>query len=243
MSSSNKRHSILPPIDKAGPRPPVNFSSSLTISDNAILVGTHSITIQSETVVHPRARLESMAGSVLVGRRCIMQERSVLGAAPATGSSGGVVLGDYVTIDVAAVVEGGGTEIGEGTSVGIGSRIGGGAKIGKVCITPGPLRKTFLRVVDGALTMAVLHHNAHVGHRSRPAGPGLHGCLLRWEHKGRQERGDGDEEQGRRPTDRSASAHDTQQSREIPINIHRPWPPSFYPTVGWQLRKHASILP
>jgi dynactin 6 len=132
---SIKRHSILPPIDKAGPRPPVNFSSSLTISDNAILLGTHSITIQSETVVHPRSRLESLNGSILIGRRCIVHERTHIGANPASEEqSGGVALGDYVTVEVAAVIEAGGTEISEGTIIGVGSRVGGGAKIGKVCL-------------------------------------------------------------------------------------------------------------
>lgn len=45
----------------------------------------------------------------------------------------GVVLGDYVTVEVGAVVEASGTMIGEGTVVGVGSRIGRGAVIGKVC--------------------------------------------------------------------------------------------------------------
>jgi len=156
----SKRHSILPPIDKAGPKPPASLSSSLTISDNAILTGTHSMTIQGETVIHPRARLESLTGSLLVGRRCIISERAHVGAAPSAsakgaaarsrpgslevpptaasrgGSGGGVVLGDYVTVEVAAVVEAGGTEIAEGTVVGVGSRIGHGARIGKVSSRP-----------------------------------------------------------------------------------------------------------
>jgi dynactin 6 len=134
-SSSNKRHSILPPISHSGPRAPVNFSSTVTISDNAILTGTHSITVQADTVIHPRSRLESSAGSILVGRRCIINERGHLGALPADASGfagGGVVLGDYVTLEVAVVIEAGGTEIGEGTTVGASSKIGSGATIGKV---------------------------------------------------------------------------------------------------------------
>lgn len=135
MSSSNKRHSILPAIDRSGPKPPVNFSSSLIISDNAILTGTHSITIQSETVVHPRCRFESSQGSILVGRRCIIQERAHIGAPGEGGDSpnaGGVVLGDYVQVEVGVVIETGGTDIGEGTLIQVGSKIGKGAKVGKV---------------------------------------------------------------------------------------------------------------
>ncbi|PHH89015.1 hypothetical protein CDD83_6762 [Cordyceps sp. RAO-2017] len=133
---SSKRHSILPAIDRSGPKPPVNFSSSLTISDNAILQGTHSITMQSETVVHPRAKVESSFGSILVGRRCIIHERTHIGARPAdtdAAKAGGVLLGDYVVVEVGSVVEAGDTVIGEGTTVQVGSRIGSGAKIGKNC--------------------------------------------------------------------------------------------------------------
>lgn len=132
---SSKRHSILPPTDRSGPKPPVIFSSSLTISENAVLQGTHSITIQSESVVHPRCRIESFLGSVLVGRRCIINERTHIGAQPtdiATEKPGGVVLGSYVVVEVGAVIEAGNTEIGDGSIIQVGSRIGSGAKIGKV---------------------------------------------------------------------------------------------------------------
>ncbi|KAH0601796.1 hypothetical protein MHUMG1_00675 [Metarhizium humberi] len=133
---SSKRHSILPAIDRSGPKPPVNFSSSLTISDNAILQGTHSITMQSETVVHPRSRFESNLGSILIGRRCIIHERAYIGARPAdldTAKPGGVALGDYVVVEVGTVIEAGDTEIGEGTTLQVGCKIGSGAKIGRHC--------------------------------------------------------------------------------------------------------------
>ncbi|TQV94932.1 Trimeric LpxA-like protein [Cordyceps javanica] len=134
---SSKRHSILPAIDRSGPKPPVNFSSSLIISDNAILQGTHSITMQAETVIHPRCRFESNDGSVLIGRRCIIHERAHIGARPEnpeTAGAGGVAVGDYVQIEVGSIIESGGTEIGEGCLVQIGSKIGSGTKIGSVCL-------------------------------------------------------------------------------------------------------------
>ena len=133
---SSKRHSILPAVDRSGPKPPVDFSSSLTISDNAILQGSHSITMQSESVVHPRARFESELGSILIGRRCIIHERTHIGARPAdqaAAQTGGVALGDYVVVEVGSVIEAGDTEIGQGTTIHAGSRIGSGAKIGKNC--------------------------------------------------------------------------------------------------------------
>ncbi|KAM7186030.1 Trimeric LpxA-like protein [Naviculisporaceae sp. PSN 640] len=174
-SSSSKRHSILPPISQAGPKPPIQFSSSIIIADSALLTGAHTITIRSESVVHPRARLESTAGRINIGRRCIVHERTHIGLVPSSASKsssssrvgtsrgstlgalaeggggggevappspnptpiGAVTLGDYVTVEVAAVIEGGDTLIGDGTIVGVGSRIGAGAVIGKHCtLTP-----------------------------------------------------------------------------------------------------------
>ncbi|KPM34740.1 hypothetical protein AK830_g11828 [Neonectria ditissima] len=137
---SSKRHSILPAIDRSGPKPPVHFSSSLTISDNAILQGNHSITMQAETVVHPRSRFESHLGSLIIGRRCLIHEQTHIGARPAdidSAKPGGVALADYVIIEAGCVVEAGNTEIGEGSIIQAGSKIGSGAKIGKNCtITP-----------------------------------------------------------------------------------------------------------
>ncbi|KAH8709403.1 hypothetical protein NHJ13051_000219 [Beauveria bassiana] len=133
---SSKRHSILPAIDRSGPKPPVNFSSSLIISDNAILQGTHSITMQAETVIHPRCRFESNDGSVLIGRRCIIHERAHIGARPEnpeTAGAGGVSVGDYVQIEVGSIIESGGTEVGEGSLIQVGSKIGSGTKIGSNC--------------------------------------------------------------------------------------------------------------
>jgi dynactin-6 len=132
MSSSTKRSSA---AKVAGPKPPVHFSSSITISEKAVLQGTHSITIQSETVVHPAAKFESTMGSVLVGRRCIIHERAHIGASaedPNVAKPGGVSLGDYVIVEVDAVIEAGDTEIGDGALIQVGSRVGAGAKVGKV---------------------------------------------------------------------------------------------------------------
>ncbi|TDZ17091.1 Dynactin subunit 6 [Colletotrichum sidae] len=147
--SSNKRRSMLPAVSQTGPRPPVNFSSSLTVSDSAILVGTHSITIQSETVLHPRSKLESTNGSILIGRRCIIHERTHIGAVGNDDAAGGISIGDYVTIEVGSVIEAGGTDIGPDTVVGIRSQIGHGAVIGKNCtISPMSVIKPGEKIPD-----------------------------------------------------------------------------------------------
>lgn len=137
-SSSSKRHSILPPVAQAGPKAPVRFSSSLVIADSAILTGAHTIQLRTESLVHPRAKIESLAGPVDIGKRCVVHERTVVGALPTggpkTGSNGvAVTLMDYCTVEVGSTVEAGGTIIGEGTIVGVGSRIGSGAVVGKYC--------------------------------------------------------------------------------------------------------------
>ncbi|KAI8631203.1 trimeric LpxA-like protein [Xylariaceae sp. FL1651] len=137
MSVSNKRQSILPRV-QSGPKAPVNFSSSITIADSASLTGNHTINISSESVVHPRAKLDSANGRITVGRRCIVHERTSIGATSIdptpSESRDGVVISDYVTIEVGAIIESGGTMIGEGCHVGVGSRVGRGAKLGKHCV-------------------------------------------------------------------------------------------------------------
>ncbi|KAI3333838.1 trimeric LpxA-like protein [Ustulina deusta] len=137
MSSSTKRQSVLPRV-QSGPKAPVNFSSSITIADSAILTGNHTINISSESVVHPRAKLDSANGRITIGRRCIVHERTTIGAASAdptpSESRDGVVISDYATVEVGAVIESGGTMVGEGCHVGVGSRVGKGAQLGKHCV-------------------------------------------------------------------------------------------------------------
>ena len=137
MSSSKPRQSILPRV-QSGPKAPVNFSSSITIADSALLTGNHTINISSESVVHPRAKLDSSNGRITIGRRCIIHERTSIGVASAdptpSESRDGVVISDYATVEVGAVIESGGTMIGEGCVVGVGCKVGKGAKLGKVSL-------------------------------------------------------------------------------------------------------------
>lgn len=67
-----------------------------------------------------------------------MHERANIGAASAdptpSESRDGVIISDYASVEVGAVIESGGTLIGEGCQVGVGSRVGRGAKLGKHCI-------------------------------------------------------------------------------------------------------------
>ncbi|KAI1102061.1 trimeric LpxA-like protein [Jackrogersella minutella] len=134
--SSSKRQSILPRV-QSGPKAPVNFSSSIIIADSALLTGNHTINISSESVVHPRAKLDSSNGRITIGRRCIIHERASIGAASTdprpSESRDGVVISDYATIEVGAILESGGTLIGEGCLIGVGCRVAKGARLGKHC--------------------------------------------------------------------------------------------------------------
>jgi dynactin 6 len=150
MSSANKRQSVLPRVH-AGPRAPVNVSNSVIIADSAVLQGTHTINISSESAVHPRAKLDSSDGRVTIGRRCIIAERTHIGAhslEPGPRSEFGVVLDDYVNVEVGAIVESGGTIIGEGCVIGTGAIVGKGAKLGKVGHKPSLSLPTKLYHVD-----------------------------------------------------------------------------------------------
>ncbi|KAI1801299.1 trimeric LpxA-like protein [Daldinia bambusicola] len=150
--SSSKRQSIVPRVH-SGPKAPVNFSSSIIIADSALLTGNHTINISSETVIHPRAKLDSSNGRITIGRRCIVHERTSIGAASAdptpSESRDGVVISDYANIEVGAVLESGGTLIGEGCLVGVGCRVGKGARLGKHCtLTPHTIIKPWEIVPD-----------------------------------------------------------------------------------------------
>jgi len=185
---SNKRHSMMPSAGpSAGPKAPVNFSSSITIADSALVAGMFPITISSESVVHPRARLDSSRGPVNIGRRCIVHERTIIGAGPPagdreSGAEGSVTLGDYVTVEVGAVVETGGTSIGEGTVVGVGSRVGRGASVGKVRLMADPCYETShlssVMKTDGFSSYTALHPLAADGDSTEGKGSGLYCCVL-----------------------------------------------------------------
>jgi carbonic anhydrase/acetyltransferase-like protein (isoleucine patch superfamily) len=172
--ASSKRQSVLP-RGQVGPKAPVNFSSSITISDTAILTGNHTINVSSDSVIHPRARFDSTKGRVTVGRRCIIHERTHIGASEPNqpSASFGVLMDDFVTIEVSAIIESGETTIGEGTVIGIGAKIGRGAKIGKVCREK---RDTSLgaKSVAAKIHPSALHNHCQEHHTARRDGTGQH---------------------------------------------------------------------
>ncbi|CAK7211982.1 hypothetical protein SBRCBS47491_001308 [Sporothrix bragantina] len=156
---STKRQSLMP----AAPPTPVHFvtdrsdssnsggdghsrSSHVVMADAVYVVGTFPVTISSDTVIHPRARLDAKGGPVNIGRRCIVEERAIVGGGGSTSSNSGAVslpgsfpspegsvtLGDYVSVETGAILEAGAV-VGQGSVVGARSQIGSGAVIGRYC--------------------------------------------------------------------------------------------------------------
>lgn len=128
--STTKRSTTAP----TAPKPPISFAPAVSISDSASLVGTKLITVGSDTVIHPRAKLIASYGPVTVGKACILSERSAIGLqSPSNDQPEGAVIEDYVIVEVGAIVEA--KRVGEGSIIEINAKVGKGAVVGKVCMT------------------------------------------------------------------------------------------------------------
>ncbi|CEN59336.1 hypothetical protein ASPCAL01788 [Aspergillus calidoustus] len=66
--------------------PPITASSSATIAESALFQGTYPVTIGRGTIIHPRARIYSFAGPVVIGNECIISEKCVIGTIPGMGT-------------------------------------------------------------------------------------------------------------------------------------------------------------
>ncbi|KAA8649735.1 transferase hexapeptide domain protein [Aspergillus tanneri] len=72
----------------ATPRAPVMAHPTATIAETAIFQGTHAVSIGAGTVIHPRTRIYSFSGPVIIDEACIIGEKSVIGVAAPPSSSG-----------------------------------------------------------------------------------------------------------------------------------------------------------
>ncbi|KAI9675503.1 MAG: hypothetical protein M1829_003307 [Trizodia sp. TS-e1964] len=127
MSTASKRPSALP----AAPKPPITLSPKAVISDSASLTGTFAIKIGDNSVIHPRAKLNSAFGSVAIGKQCIVCERSCIGFQSIGLDESSVTIENGVTIEVGAVVEA--ARVGEGSVIEVYAKVGKGAVLGKYC--------------------------------------------------------------------------------------------------------------
>ena len=68
-------------------KPSTAIHPSATIADTALLHGTYQISIGAGVVVHPRARLYSYDGPIMIGDGCVIGEKSTIGSATTLSSS------------------------------------------------------------------------------------------------------------------------------------------------------------
>ncbi|KAF3905389.1 hypothetical protein ABW21_db0205613 [Orbilia brochopaga] len=111
----------------SAPLPPLSIDPSVLLSDAISFSGTFPITLGANTILHPRCKLNSTEGPIIVGSNCIVSEKTQLIAPDADG----LVLGDYVLIEVNCTIHA--ARIGEGTSIEVGAKLGKGCRIGNNC--------------------------------------------------------------------------------------------------------------
>jgi carbonic anhydrase/acetyltransferase-like protein (isoleucine patch superfamily) len=134
------------------PKPPVSTSSTATVSDLAAFQGTHPVTIGEGTIIHPRAKVLSFEGPIVIGDGCIIGEKAVIGGGRGSSpsrSSGkpaaehatptilenSVAIGPLATVSVGAHVRSAAT-VDTSATVGRGARIGKHAKVCTSCCIP-----------------------------------------------------------------------------------------------------------
>ncbi|RAK89479.1 trimeric LpxA-like protein [Aspergillus costaricaensis CBS 115574] len=88
-SQSHHSHQQRPPSTPSSHhhRTPITAHPSATISESLLIQGSHPISIGASTIIHPRARIYSYEGPVIIGNGCIISEKSVIGSAPTTSTS------------------------------------------------------------------------------------------------------------------------------------------------------------
>ncbi|GAD92964.1 transferase hexapeptide domain protein [Paecilomyces variotii No. 5] len=64
------------------PRAPLSIHPSSVVADTAVLQGIYQIAIGAGSVIHPRARLYSFEGPLVIGDGCIIGEKCVIGSPP-----------------------------------------------------------------------------------------------------------------------------------------------------------------
>ncbi|KAF2220869.1 trimeric LpxA-like protein [Elsinoe ampelina] len=110
-------------------KPPCKIDPTAIISDKAVLVGTHPITIGSRTVLHPYAKLDSTNGPITLGSNCIISERANVEA------QNDVKVDDHVSIETGALVQS--SRIGQCCTISAYALLQTGTQLGQFCkITP-----------------------------------------------------------------------------------------------------------
>jgi NDP-sugar pyrophosphorylase family protein len=121
-----------------GPKPPCSIHPSAIISDKAVIVGTHPVSIGENVVLHPFAKIVSNTGAVRIGKNCVVGDRATVGLSDSPGAFAGttVELEESVSVESGSVVQA--EKIGAGSTVEANSTLGPGVVVGKVSNQSGP---------------------------------------------------------------------------------------------------------
>lgn len=116
----------------AGPKPPCSIHPSAIISDKAVIVGTHPVSIGENVVLHPFAKVVSNTGAVRIGKNCVVGDRATVGLGDSPGAFAGttVELEESVSIESGSIVQA--EKIGTGSTIEANSTLGPGVVLGKV---------------------------------------------------------------------------------------------------------------
>ncbi|KAK6541268.1 hypothetical protein TWF694_008631 [Orbilia ellipsospora] len=109
------------------PLPPLSIDPTAVLSDAISFSGIYPITIGANSIIHPRCKLNSSDGPIIIGANCIISEKTHLIAPDIDG----LVLGDFVLIEVNCSIQA--ARIGEGSSAEVGVRLGKASRIGNNC--------------------------------------------------------------------------------------------------------------
>ncbi|QIW99461.1 hypothetical protein AMS68_004979 [Peltaster fructicola] len=129
MSVSSQQRQSTTVLSTQTVKPPCKIHATATISDRAIITGTHQVEIGENSVLHPYAKIRAEGGRVIIGAYCTIAEAAVVGTSEE--HEGDVVINDYVVIDSGAQVEA--ASVGYSSEVGIQAVVGHEAIIGKYC--------------------------------------------------------------------------------------------------------------
>jgi dynactin-6 len=115
-----------------GPRPPCSIHPSAIISDKAVIIGTHPVSIGENVVLHPFARIVSNTGAVHIGKNCVVGDRATVGLSDTPGAFAGttVELEESVSVESGSNVQA--EKVGVGSTVEANSTLGPGVVVGKV---------------------------------------------------------------------------------------------------------------
>lgn len=115
-----------------GPKPPCSIHPSAIISDKAVIVGIHPVSIGENVVLHPFAKITSNTGAVRIGKNCVISDRATVGLSDTPGTFAGttVELEESVSVESGSIVQA--EKIGSGSTIEANSTIGPGVVVGKV---------------------------------------------------------------------------------------------------------------